>query len=224
MEQLTWWALRLTFLVPHHVTRPRYMRLLRETDRLFMRVLALNGAVTAVELVGQLDLTAFSKEATAPWPTRATVDDWLLLAYRRGLLMPFSVPAELPLPSDGAFRWTLTADGRAAYRRPVTELWWAGKILKHLTQFVGWLAALALGSAVIVASLGRVEWGKIVSSDAFLLAVLAVFYAVLFTLANAANRRVFRPFRALFIIELTRSRGTVSSMEVESEDRDISSE
>jgi hypothetical protein len=221
MRQFWRWYRRI-FRLPEDLQRGHYMHLLCTGDRLFLRTLFINGALTASELTGRLH--PHRDEEAARFPTRTTVDDWLQLAYRRDLVRVFEESEGSESSTGDGTRWALTEEGKILYRRPSTELRWVGAILRYGTQFIGWLAALALGSALLGAAVGRIDWGEVVSSDAFAWSLVAIIYALMFTALSALNNRHGRPAFALLMIDLSRVFGTVSSLELETAEDSASAE
>lgn len=207
-----WWLVRRVFRASGNLNRPEYLQHLRKADRFFLRTLFVDGAATAAELT---ETTKATRNGARRWPTRPTVEDWLLLSYRRGLLHPFEAAEGLPQRAGAPARWALTESGRTLYSGPPSGLRWSGRVLRYATQFAGWLAALVLGSAALAAAVGRVHWDRIVGSDAFAIALIIVFYALAATLLGILSRRHTQAPLALMTIELTRIFGQVAPIEVE---------
>jgi hypothetical protein len=181
--------------------RTGYVLLLRKLDRFYLHSLRMLGASTWAEL----------KDATRPFggthfPTKQTVEDWLAVALRRGLIEQFGDEDD-----PASKRWALTEEGLSMSQGWMRRLW---PVLRAIGAILGSLATLVLGSAVLLGSLDRVEWGSVFGSEAFEISVIVLVYAVILSFFWMASWR-YKATLALGAIDMTRLCGDLPGLEVD---------
>jgi hypothetical protein len=174
----------------------RYRRFLGDLDEVCLRSLKSHGALTAKELADWLNrehLLHTKPERTGiHCISVATAHDWITLAYRRGLVVPWSNKVE----RLGRVHWALSEQGRELTRP---------KVVRFVGQFpfVSLLPFAAGGLA------GALEWLTLHQ-----VVIVAVVYAFLLGLAivvpsiwvNRSEKRE-NPGLAVVAIETLRSAG-----------------
>jgi hypothetical protein len=180
-----------------------YLKLLRKLDRLFLTVLAKFGACTWAEL----------KEATKPFddhalPSKITVDDWLTLAHRRGLIELSGAD-----PADPSKRWNLTASGLAKSKGTLSRV---RPVARTVGAMLGFAATLAFGSSLLFGELKDVDWGAVIHSEAFLVACITLVYAILLSIIWMASWRV-KARVVIGAIEITRVMEQIPGLEIDTE-------
>lgn len=139
------------FWAPASMNPWMYRSFLKDLDEVCLRSLKDHGALTARELADWLN----RKELFRTKPERtginrisiATAHDWISLASRRGLVIPWDSEA-------GGSHWVLSAQGRDAIRprfmRLVGHVPYAPLIPLVVGGLIGWLEWLTLHQVVIV--------------------------------------------------------------------------
>lgn len=183
-------------------SRIGYLKLLCKLDRLFLRSLSTFGASSWGELKDAVKLMGGPH-----FPTKETVDDWLTLAHRRGLIEKFEGD------SNGE-RWALTAVGQAKSQSWTRRVW---PVLRVVGAVLGSLATLVFGSAVLFGSLREVDWESVFSSAPFVITVIVLFYACLILPLFWLVPRVYEWQMAMGAIEMTRSCKELPELEIDAQ-------
>lgn len=185
-------------------TRLQYASLLRRLDRIFVMALSRFGASTWAEL---MEGTKMRDRSISHLPSKATVEDWLALAERRGLVKRFAADGR----GEDPMRWALTKEGMARSRRRMRRF---GSVLRTVGTIFITLTTLLLGSTALTGPLGKVDAGTVVASSAFQVSVeFLVFASILYILVLVAWR-----VRAKFVasaIELSRIQGNLPSLDID---------
>ncbi|HWN73223.1 MAG TPA: hypothetical protein VNN15_05400 [Solirubrobacterales bacterium] len=184
------------FWAPSSMDPWRYRRFLKDLDEVCMRSLKSHGALTAKELAEWLSRERLLR--TKPERTGihrisvATAHDWITLAHRRGLVVPWGNTVERP----GRVHWELSEQGRESTQP---------KFVRFIREF----PLLSLLPFVAGGLAGALEW---LTLHQVVIAVLV--YAFLLALAvavpsiwvNRSERRE-NPGIAVVAIETLRSAG-----------------
>lgn len=183
-------------------TRLGYLKLLCRIDRSFLVGLRRFGASSPLELA---EAVPRSQALTvAGWPREQTVEDWLTLAQRRGLVELFVLddPAAKP-------RWILTMEGRERARGWLRHL---GPALRTVGAVIAGLTPLVIGGALF-SHLGDVDWSTVLHSTVFEVIVVFLYMVFLVTYVIVASRSI--TIVPLGAIELTRSLDQLPALEMD---------
>lgn len=142
------------FWAPASMDSWRYRSFLKDLDEVCLRSLKSHGALTARELADRLNrekLLRTKPERTGIHQVSvATAHDWLSLAFRRGLVVPWGEAKG----GRGGRHWELSKQGsevmRPRFIRLIGQLPLASFVPLVIGGLVGWLEWLTLHQVVIV--------------------------------------------------------------------------
>lgn len=147
------------FWAPSSMDPWRYRKFLRDLDEVCLRSLKSHGALTAKELADWLNreqlLRTKPKKTGIHRISVATASDWITLAHRRGLIVPWSRAGANRRRMSGGVHWELSErGGEAVHSRLVAligRLPYPSLLPIVIGGLAGWLEWLTLHQVVIVA-------------------------------------------------------------------------
>lgn len=147
------------FWVPTSMSPWRYRQFLHDLDEVCLRSLKSHGALTAKELTDWLNrekiLQTKPKKTGIHRISVATASDWITLAHRRGLVVPWSREKANRRRASGGVHWELSARGREAVHSKFAtflgRLPYPSLVPIVIGGLAGWLEWLTVHQVVIVA-------------------------------------------------------------------------